>query len=82
MAGTERGAVWPGHGGELCHRCVRSHPRDPGRLWHPRPQVPTSPKMLATLVSNSVSMMGKGTMGPCSARAVLEDRKLWLTKVM
>lgn len=43
---------------------------------------PSSPRMLATLLSSSMSMMEVGTACWYSVMATLEDLKLLLTKVM
>lgn len=72
MLGMDEGqAHWP-HG--------RSSPGDP-RFYKEATGPPSSPKMLATLLSSSMSMMNSGTTCRRSTWAMPEDRKLLRTKV-
>lgn len=48
-------------------------------LWRCPLRAPSSPKMLVTLLSSSLSMMKSGTTCWCSVRALLEDLKSLLT---
>lgn len=51
-------------------------------LWNYDNGVPSSPMMLAMLLSNSRSVTDAGTTCPHSGTAMLEDPKLLLTKAM